>query len=83
MCLGRALPHVFYSFDSRNRIVEHKTAIKHEITVLESHTSLQQEEVNLRLVPNGTNHLEKMFVCVSKTNINSFMSTQISHCYKK
>jgi hypothetical protein len=39
--------------------VGHKTAIKHEIRVLESHTSVQQEEVNLRLVPNGTNHLEK------------------------
>jgi hypothetical protein len=79
MCLGRALPHVFYSFDSKNCIVEHKTAIKREITVLEIHTSLLQEKVNLRLVPNDTNHLEKMFVCVSKTNINLFMS----HCYKK
>jgi len=39
--------------------VGHKTALKHEIRIVESHTSVQQEEVNLRLVPNGTNHLEK------------------------
>ena len=39
--------------------MERKTTIKHEIRVLESHTSIQQEEVNLRLVPNDTNQLEK------------------------
>jgi hypothetical protein len=39
--------------------VEGKTTIKHEIRVLESHTSVQQEEVNLRLVPKDTNHLQK------------------------
>jgi len=82
--LRPALPQVFYCFNWRNCIVEHKTW---NYSTPVTYKSLKLKVLHPPSMPHSTQFEKDLFgfppPLISRSNMHSFITTQISHCSVK